>query len=235
MASGTRRAGVSTICWLARLRRGRRSNQPSQPCRSHSIRPIANHSRVRLISAEPANNPATMGHQHARPALRHLCHKRLLPQRPDSLAGLNPSAHPGALSIWCMPRCQSTPSGVPRFRAPILRDDDRHETVFALPSVWPTMPRGLAGHSTQPPTPLPPLPERHSERCLYGSTDRRRDFLYFSSFAAHNMLASRIQERICHIPDAASAGSTPAPWATDPRVEPYRRRPASLTARDPSA
>jgi hypothetical protein len=210
------------------MRRGRRV--------SHALAtrfpPIANHSRVRLISAESANNPATMKHQHARPALRH---KHLLPHRPDSLAALAHLCIPAPWSIWCRPRCQSTPSGVPRFRAPILRDDDRHETGFALPSVWPAMTRGLAGNATRPPTPLPPLPARHSERCLAGSTDRRGGFLYFGSLTAHNMLATRIQAPICHIPNAASAAATPAPWATDPRVETYRRRPASLTARDPSA
>jgi hypothetical protein len=134
VAFGTRRAGVSTICWLARLRRGRRSNQPSQPCSSHSIRPIANHSRVRLISAESANNPATMEHQHARPALRHLCATNTSCR--NDRTHWRALAHlciPAPWSIWCTPRCQSTPSGVPRFRAPILRDDDRHETGFALP------------------------------------------------------------------------------------------------------
>jgi hypothetical protein len=76
---------------------------------------------------------------------------------------------------------------------------------------------------------------RYSEPCLDGPTDPREAFLDFGSLMSHNTLPSRIQVGIRHAPERSVRRPAHAPSAIDCSSQAHRRRPTSLTARDPSA
>jgi hypothetical protein len=100
-------------------------------------------------AASPANSPATVKHQPARPALRRPLWQTPPAHRPDSFRA--------ALAHLCVLAVNSTLSGVPPSRASIRRDADRRETGFALHRSGQRCRTSLPGHRTQAPKLLPPL------------------------------------------------------------------------------
>jgi hypothetical protein len=152
VALATHRAAVSVIC-----RRGRRRavmHADAAPIdrltRAVAADPPVREPQQRQADQRRAGEQSRDHETSARPdpLCDTLFGKRLLSHRPDSF--------PAALAHVCVPRCQSTLSGEPPFRASIVRDDDPRDRVHP-PSVWPAMPHELAGHPTQAPKLLPPL------------------------------------------------------------------------------